>query len=231
MRNRGKTVAVLLASFAWGLSGLVADAEVARTLDEVKALNPAVAEAYAPLHEERVPQMGVHWGVPGPSVMLAVGADRVVAAYEIMVPEAAGWFPWFDQPEGEPMVHPQLGRVYTQHIYVTDRASVNEGQTPVAIGMNWAELVAANPKIADYSAISGWVPGMGYHYGPPAAGPALLVMVGHDGEVFGFEIIQPADQGWHPWFDQAEGEPMMFPFGPAYTQHVYIVPMAHIADE
>ena len=22
----------------------------------------------------------------------------------------------------------------------------------------------------------------------------------------------------------AEGDPMMFPFGPAYTQHVYIVP-------
>ena len=159
MRHRGKTIAVLLASLFWGLSGLVAFADVARTLEEVKALNRAVAEAYVPLHEEWVPQMGVHWGVPGPSVMLAVGADGVVAAYEIMVAEAAGWFPWFDQPEGKPMIHPQLGRVYTQHIYVTDRSTVNEGQRPATIGMTWPELVAANPKIADYGDISGWVPG------------------------------------------------------------------------
>ena len=226
MRHRGRTLAVLLASVFWGLSSLVAAADVARTLDEVKALNRAVAEAYAPLHEEWVPQMGVHWGVPGPSVMLAVGADGVVAAYEIMVPEAAGWFPWFDQPKGEPMIHPQLGRVYTQHIYVS--STVNEGQRPAKIGMTWPELVAANPKIADYGDISGWVPGMGYHYAPPTPGPALLVMVGDDGEVFGFEIIHPAEQGWHPWFDQAEGDPMMFPFGPAYTQHVYIVSTSQI---
>ena len=229
MRDRGRKLVVLLAAFAWGLSGLVATAEVARTLGEVRALNRAVAEAYAPLHDEWVPQMGVHWGVPGPSVLLAVGADQVVAAYEILVPETAGWFPWFDQPEGEPMIHPQLGRVYTQHIYVSDPRTVNEGQRPSAVGMTWSELVAANPKIADYHAISDWVPGMGYHYGPPAPGPALLVMVGRNEEVFGFEIIQPAEQGWHPWFDQPDGEPMMFPFGEAYTQHVYVVDPSRIA--
>ena len=230
MRHRGRTLVVFLVVIAWSLSGLVAAADVARTLEEVRALNRAVADAYAPLHEEWVPQMGVHYGVPGPSVLLAVGTDGVVAAYEIMVPEVAGWFPWFDQPEGEPMIHPQLGRVYTQHIYVTDRTTVNEGQRPTAIGMTWTELVAANPKIANYGAISGWVPGMGYHYGPPAPGPALLVMVGQDEQVFGFEIIQPAEQGWHAWFDQPEGEPMMFPFGPAYTQHVYIVPPSSISE-
>lgn len=136
MRHRGKALMVLLVIVAWGLSGQVASAEVARTLEEVKTLNQSVAAAYVPLHEEWVPQMGVHWGVPG----------------------------------------------------------------------------------------------MGYHFGPPTPGPALLVMVGQDEEIFGFEIIQPAEQGWHPWFDQPESEPMMFPFGPGYTQHVYIVPVSRISE-
>ena len=69
--------------------------------------------------------MGVHWGVPGPGVLMAVGSGGIVAAYEILVPEIAGWFPWFDQAEGEPMVFP-FGPAYTQHVYIVPTSHVTE---------------------------------------------------------------------------------------------------------
>lgn len=228
-KRNGRKLVTTIAVVTMSLAAANASAEVARTLDAVQGLNHAVAEAYAPLHPYWVPQMGVHWGVPGPSVILAVADHDVVAAYEIIVPEVAGWFPWFDQAEGEPMIHPELGPVYTQHIYVTDPQTVIEGRRPSYVPMKWSELVAVNPKLGEYGPISDWIPRMGFHYGPSSPGPALLVMVGANDEVFGFEIIQPAEHGWHPWFDQPEGEPMMFPFGPAYTQHVYVVDPGTIA--
>jgi hypothetical protein len=224
--RHGATVGLFVAVL--GTAVVSAQAETARTLEEVQSLNEAVAAVYVPLHDEWVPQMGIHWGVPGPAVVLAVTDSGAVAAYEIIVPEHVGWFPWFDQPEGEPMVHDVLGRVYTQHIYVMPPESVQQGAEPTFVEMTWSDLVAANPHIADYVPISEFVPHMGYHYGPAEPGPALLVLVGRNGEVFGFEIIQPADQGWQPWFDQPEGEPMEFPFGVAYTQHVYVVDPAGI---
>ena len=228
MRSAMRAVAIGLFASGLGIAVLSAQPEPARTLEDIQRLNRSVADSYVALHGEWVPSMGIHWGVPGPAVVIAVADGGVVAAYEIIVPEQAGWFAWFDQPEGEPMVHPELGRVYTQHIYVALPESVQPGTTPTFVDMTWSELVAVNPGLADYVRISEWVPRMGYHYGPAEPGPALIVMVGSNDEVFGFEIIQPADLGWLPWFDQPEGEPMEFPFGLAYTQHVYVMDPAGI---
>jgi hypothetical protein len=228
MRGVRRATAIGLFVSGLGIAVLSAQTEPARTLEDVQSLNDAVAGMYVAMHEEWIPYMGVHWGAPGPAVLVAVADDGTVAAYELIVPEQAGWFPWFDQPEGDPMVLPELGRVYTQHIYVTHPESVEPGATPIHVELNWSDLVAVNPGIADYVRISEWVPQMGFHYGPPELGPALVVLVGEDEAVYGFEIIQPADLGWLPWFDQPEGEPMELPFGLAYTQHVYVVNPADI---
>jgi hypothetical protein len=59
--------------------------QVARTIDEFIALNPAL-EHYGPLHEEWVPAMGVHWGAPGPHVTLGVGHGDTVVLVEAIYP-------------------------------------------------------------------------------------------------------------------------------------------------
>ena len=197
------------------------DRQVARTLDEFVALNPGL-EHYGPLHEDWVPAMGIHWGAPGPHVTLGVGHGDQVVVIEVIYPEAIGWHPWFDQPEGEPMELGPMGMVYTQHIWITEPASVVEGGEPTFLPLTLEALTAANPALAEYQQLSEYVPHMGYHHG--MMGPGLVLAVSPEGEINAFELIFPADQGHFPWFDQPEGEPMnMGPMGMVYTQHVYVV--------
>lgn len=199
---------------------------VARTLDEWKGFNPSL-EHYGPLHTEWVPEMGIHWGAPGPHLTLGVAHDDVVAVVELVVPAAAGWNPWFDQPEGEPMDLEGMGDVYTQHVWITERDTVVEGQRPAPLPLTFDALKEANPALEQYEEISEYVPGMGYHYG--VRGPAVVLAVGHAGEINAFEIITPAEQGWFPWLDQPEGEPMELPgLGEVYTQHLYVVDPATV---
>ncbi len=196
--------------------------EYARNLTTLTSINPKLT-MYQPLHEGWVPEMGVHHGVAGPHLTLAVGHDGIVAAYELIVPESAGWQPWFDQAEGQPTTIEPLGAVYTQHIYVTERSSVVEGQRPVLLEPHYEVLAAANPALQHYARISERVAGMGYHYGPP--GPGVVIVTEEDGRINAFELISPAEQGWYAWFDQAEGEPITIEgAGTVYTQHLYLVP-------
>ena len=213
---------ILLASLVlFACSGVMAEREVARTLDEWKAINPAL-EMYQPMHEHWVPAMGIHWGVPGPHVTIGVGHDDIVAVVEVIYPEAIGWHPWFDQPEGEPMELEGFGMAYTQHIWITDPATVNPGQRPTPVPLTLEALREVNPALEQYEQISEYVPHMGYHYG--VMGPALVLAVSPEGDINAFELIFPAEQGWHPWFDQPEGEPMELPgLGEVYTQHLYVV--------
>jgi hypothetical protein len=183
-------------------------------------------ESIVPLNEEWVPEMGIHWGVSGPHIVLAVGEDDLVVAYEIILPEEDGWHPWFDQPEGEPMDHPALGRVYTQHIYLADPATVNPGQRPAFYDLSWDNIVAGNPGLSHYTQLSAFEPGAGFHYG--TADPHLTVMVGHVGQIYGFVLFSPAGHGWHPWFDQPDGQPLDLADGPHYSQRVYVVDPAAI---
>lgn len=81
-----------------------------------------------------IPGMGIHRGVEGPHVTLAVSKEGTLNAFEAAFPASAGWFPWFDQPEGQPMELPGIGKVYTQHIYVTDpRGLVEHSGVPVIL--------------------------------------------------------------------------------------------------
>lgn len=200
--------------------------DTARSLAALTAFNPKL-EMYQPLHEEFVPNMGIHHGVPGPHLTLAVAHDDLIAAYELIVPEEAGWQPWFDQPEGQPTTIEPMGSVYTQHIYVAERTSVVEGQRPVLLNLDLDTLTAANPGLQHYEALSPYEPGMGIHNGAP--GPAVIVVTAENGDVNAFEIVSPADQGWFEWFDQPEGQPRTIEgLGEVYTQHLYVVDQASI---
>lgn len=88
----------------------------------LKELNPALTK-YQPI-SEFVPGMGVHNGVPGPHVTLLTDSAEMLVGFELVVQAAAGWAPWFDQPEGQSMELPGLGQVYTQHLYIVDPASI-----------------------------------------------------------------------------------------------------------
>ncbi len=198
----------------------------ARTLKALEAFNASVA-MYQPLHEGFVPEMGTHYGVPGPHLTVVVAAEDVISAFELIVPAEAGWQAWFDQPEGEPATIEGFGSAYTQHVYVTERSSVVEGQRPVLLDLDLQTLTDANPALQQYSALSPYVPGMGIHYGAP--GPSVIVVAAENGDINAFELISPAEQGWYAWFDQPEGEPTTIEgFGEAYTQHLYVVDPASI---
>jgi hypothetical protein len=93
------------------------------TFEWLKQMNPALTK-YQPL-SEFVPNMGVHHGVPGPHVTVMTDSAGMVTGFELVVPSAAGWQPWFDQPKDQPMELPGLGKVYTQHIYLVDPASIH----------------------------------------------------------------------------------------------------------
>ncbi len=198
----------------------------ARTLKALEEVNASLA-MYQPLHDGFVPEMGTHYGVPGPHLTVVVAADDVISAYELIVPAEAGWQPWFDQAEGEPTTIEGFGSAYTQHLYVTERSSVVEGQRPVLLNLDMDTLVAANPALEQYVALSPYVPGMGIHYG--AQGPAVIVVTAENGDINAFELVSPAEQGWYAWFDQPEGEPTTIEgFGEAYTQHLYVIDPARI---
>lgn len=203
------------------LSSALAEREVAVTLDEWRAINASL-EHYQPLHEHWVPAMGIHWGVPGPHVTIGVGDDDVVAVVEVIYPPQVGWFPWFDQPEGEPMELEGFGPAYTQHIWISDPGTVQPGQTPTMIPLTLEALSETNPALAQYEQMGGYVPHMGYHYG--VMGPGLILAISPEGDINAFELMFPAEQGWYPWFDQPDGEPMVIPeVGEVYTQHLYVV--------
>lgn len=223
----GRSLSALAVLLVLGVANAVDEREVARTLDEFIAINPAL-ETYGPLHEGWVPSMGVHWGAPGPHLTLGVGYDDTVVLVEVIYPEAMGWLPWFDQPEGEPMELEGFGMAYTQHIWIAEPSSVQPDRAPTMLPLTLEGLAAVNPVLETYGLLGeDPVPQMGYHHG--VMGPGLVLALTADGALNAFELIFPVDQGWFPWFDQPEGQPMELPgMGMVYTQHVYVVDRATV---
>lgn len=214
-------VVMVVGALVLGAAHGAGERDVVRTIDEFIELNPAL-ETYGPLHEEWVPTMGIHWGAPGPHLTLGVGSEGTVVLVEAIYPPEIGWQPWFDQPEGEPMDLEGFGPAYTQHIWIAEPGSVAPDREPAMVPLTLDGLRAVNPALGDYERISEYVPHMGYHYG--MTGPGLVLAVSPEGDINAFELIFPVEQGWFPWFDQPEGEPMELPgLGMVYTQHVYLV--------
>jgi hypothetical protein len=94
------------------------------TVAALKERNPKLA-GYAAL-SPYIRGMGIHLGAHGPHVTLVTSKEGTVNAVEAVFPAGAGWFPWFDQPEGQPVELPGMGNVYTQHIYETNPAGLTE---------------------------------------------------------------------------------------------------------
>ncbi len=103
------------------------------TVAQLKELNPALA-GYQTL-SPYIPGMGIHLGMPGPALILPVSYEGTLNAVEILVPAAGGWFPWFDQPENQPMEMEGAGLVYSQHIYLTQPEGLvaENGGVPVVL--------------------------------------------------------------------------------------------------
>jgi hypothetical protein len=125
----------LTAAVAISTSEAVADdpPTFAMSLDQLQALNPAVVAHYGQI-SPCVPHMGVHYaavvdGRPAmaPSVVLVVDpVNGNLTAMEILVPSDMPWQPWYDQPEGEPLVLGPGMSLWTQHVYLVDHAEINE---------------------------------------------------------------------------------------------------------
>ncbi|MGM0421057.1 MAG: hypothetical protein ACQEQG_08645 [Bacillota bacterium] len=84
------------------------------TLSQLKQINPAL-DQYMYL-SEYVPGRGRLYGPTGAGLGILVDNEEVVRGFELAFPAEAGWRPWFDQPEGEPQPHPELGQIYSQSI-------------------------------------------------------------------------------------------------------------------
>jgi hypothetical protein len=83
-----------------------------------------------------------------------------------------------------------------------------------------ASLRGANPSLRYDHRLSTFIPGMGYHLGPP--GPGLVIMVNRQRQLTAVEASFPQRLGYRPWFDPPTRVPNA---GVAfYSQHIYLVP-------
>ncbi|MFZ5815700.1 MAG: hypothetical protein ACOY93_10420 [Bacillota bacterium] len=118
-------VELLGGTVSWDGATFTATAEIKSngiSYEWLKQMNPGLTRYQA--LSEFVPNMGFHHGAPGPHVTVLVDSAGTVVGFELVVPSAVGWAPWFDQPENQPMDLPGLGLVYSQHIYLVDPASI-----------------------------------------------------------------------------------------------------------
>lgn len=123
------------------------------------------------------------------------------------------------------------GQFYTQTIWFVDpdRLRGTTGATlPASALADFDQLKRVNPKLRDARRLTDFVPGMGFHWGFP--GPGLAVLVDRDGRITGVEAVFPAAVGFKPYFDQMPGE-VALDRGTGqrrYTQHVWFVDPSRI---
>lgn len=80
-------------------------------------------------HEEKfdenfVPIMGHHFVSEGPHLTVFVAGEGTFLGAELIVPVEEGWFPWYDQVEGDFEEYPELGEAYTQTVWIADPAMI-----------------------------------------------------------------------------------------------------------
>lgn len=63
-----------------------------------------------------IPGRGSLFGPEGPGLGILIDENETILGFELVFPAEAGWFAWFDQPEGQPQPHPELGEIYSQSI-------------------------------------------------------------------------------------------------------------------
>jgi hypothetical protein len=116
-----------------------------------------------------------------------------------------------------------------------------EQGNPTCVSLSLERITELNPAVAEHYghvAIAPCKPRMGLHYAPfldgqPTGAPSVVLSVDPvTHKVVAAEVIVAPEQPWQPWFDQPEGgEPTEIAPGiHAWTQHVYLVDPATIAD-
>lgn len=83
-------------------------------LSQIQRSNPAL-DLYLRL-TDYIPGRGSLYGPEGPGLGILLDEDETILGFELVFPAETGWFAWFDQPEGEPQPHPELGEIYSQSI-------------------------------------------------------------------------------------------------------------------
>ena len=89
------------------------------TPEKLVALNPNLQDFYK-MRNSYVPGQGLEFRPAGAG--LAVGLDETgaVTRFSAAFPEGAGWFSWYDQDQGAPLIVTGLGRIYTQNLALTE---------------------------------------------------------------------------------------------------------------
>jgi hypothetical protein len=60
----------------------------------------------------------------GACLLLVVLPEGEINGFEMIFQVEQGWYPRCDQPTGQPIELPGLGKVYTQHLYVVNPATL-----------------------------------------------------------------------------------------------------------
>ncbi len=144
-----------------------------------------------------------------------------------------GWFPWFDQAEGDPTTVMADGDIYTQQIYfsrpdsdverlpLTFLSYLNRGGIIKLEGppsLNFFQLQEINPGLEYYEIMD--CPfshdGSMVFFAPP--GPGLGFIGEENGSIWGVIYLHPKGSGWMRWFFQEEEDPVFHPeLGELYT--------------
>jgi len=144
-----------------------------------------------------------------------------------------GWFPWFDQEEGEPTTVMADGDIYTQQIYFAPPADDGE-RLPLTFlsylnrggiikleggpALNFFQLQEINPGLEYYDTRD--CPfshdGSMVFFAPP--GPGLGFIGEENGKIYGVIYLHPRESGWMRWFFQEEEDFVFHPdLGELYT--------------
>lgn len=149
-----------------------------------------------------------------------------------------GWYPWFDQAEGEPTVLMAWLDVYTQQVYLAI-PEVEFERLPIGmlsylarggsikLGMqlplNFYDLKAVNPKLEHYQQLGPPVSEDGSIVLYAPQGPGMSFVTEENGDILALMFISPAQAGWESWAQQPPGEPLKHPvLGEIYTVSVFL---------
>ncbi len=87
-------------------------------LSQLHRSNPAL-DMYMYL-TDYIPGRGSLFGPEGPGLGILLDENETILGFELVFPAEAGWFAWFDQPENQPELHPELGEIYSQSIHLAE---------------------------------------------------------------------------------------------------------------
>lgn len=87
------------------------------TPEKLAALNPNLQDFYR-VRNSYVPGDGLELRPTGAGLAMGIDEAGAVTRFGATFPEGAGWFSWYDQDEGAPLIVAGMGRIYTQRLVI-----------------------------------------------------------------------------------------------------------------